>query len=339
MSSAIRHRFFLTRTAFIFDNVYALIFACFTVLVGCAVLAGGYALSRHHNFDRMRSSIFLTLFIFLSGVWVMCDSQLVLLTFGSTVKTVVLSFVIFMSMPISLLLYVRCLLSRRSRILDALCTLQMLNLFAMVTCFMMNLNKPYGTLVICHILLLCSIAAALTLCVLDGRHRGDRELMGVIRGFLALGICGIAALVQFYLVPNSHYAVLYSIGMMLFILFLSLANVQKLYMQVEKSIHAEAYQKMAYTDALTGLGNRLAMERRVRQLTSDVTYVFFDLNELKKSATSTVTQPVIPRSLPKPKASVKPFIRWANVTESAATSLLQFWKIPPSRMFHSQENV
>ena len=98
---------------------------------------------------------------------------------------------------------------------------------------------------------------------------------------MLFGICGIAAMALFYLMPGRNYAYLYSIGLMLFALCLACANMKKLYVQMEKSVHAETYQKMAYSDALTGLENRMALEKRQTQMPDRVTYVLFDLNDLK----------------------------------------------------------
>ena len=67
----------------------------------------------------------------------------------------------------------------------------------------------------------------------------------------------------------------------LFALCLACANMKRLYVQMEKSVHAETYQKMAYSDALTGLENRMALEKRQKQMPDRVTYVLFDLNDLK----------------------------------------------------------
>ena len=266
---------------FIFDNLYALIFGCFTTILGCIVLAGGFFLG-HRKSKRTYSSLFLGLFIFFSGIWVVCDSQLPMLFSGHTVRIVFLSFVTFMSMPICLLLYIRKILSCQSRALNILCLLQAANLFVMIVCYLLGRKEPYGTLLTCHFLLMCSVVAVLVLCVRDMR-RGNPDIRGVISGFILLGACSIAALVLFYLIPGTNYAYLYSIGMMLFTLCLSITNIRKLYAQLEKSIHAEAYQKLAYSDALTGLENRMAMEEhQKKQLTDHTVYVMIDLNGLKQ---------------------------------------------------------
>ena len=263
---------------FIYDNLYALVFGCFTTLLGCIMLAMGYALGYRRKPERSYSSAFLALFMFLSGMWVVCDSQLSLLFSGNTVRVVFFSFVTFMAMPVSLLLYIQQILLRRSRALDILCLLQTLNLLVMMACYLLAWKEPYSTLITCHALLICSIAVVVLLCVRE-RRRGNQETQGVIGGFVLLGICGLAALALFYLVPGVNYAYLYSIGMMLFALCLAYANIKKLYVQMEKSVHAKTYQKLAYLDALTGLENRMALEKWQSRM--PVTYVLFDLNGLK----------------------------------------------------------
>lgn len=69
---------------FVYDNLYALIFGCFTTLLGCIVLAGGYVLGYRREPKRVYGSVFLALFLFLSGMWVVCDSQFPMLFSGNT---------------------------------------------------------------------------------------------------------------------------------------------------------------------------------------------------------------------------------------------------------------
>ena len=71
---------------FIHANLYALIFGCFTTLLGCIVLAGGYALGYRRRSGRVHGSVFLALFMFLSGMWVVCGSRLPMLFSGNTVR-------------------------------------------------------------------------------------------------------------------------------------------------------------------------------------------------------------------------------------------------------------
>ena len=98
-------------------------------------------------------------------MWVVCDSQFPMLFSGNTVRVVFLSFVTFMAMPVSLLLYVRQVLRRQRRILDALCLAQVLNLLVMLVCYLLRRKEPYSTLIVCHALLVCSMGAVLCLCV------------------------------------------------------------------------------------------------------------------------------------------------------------------------------
>ena len=43
---------------FVYDNLYALIFGCFTTLLGCIVLAGGYVLGYRREPKRVYGSVF-----------------------------------------------------------------------------------------------------------------------------------------------------------------------------------------------------------------------------------------------------------------------------------------
>ena len=71
---------------FIHANLYALIFGCFTTLLGGVILAGGYALGYRRKSGRVHGSVFLALFMFLSGMWVVCNSRLPMLFSGNTVR-------------------------------------------------------------------------------------------------------------------------------------------------------------------------------------------------------------------------------------------------------------
>jgi diguanylate cyclase (GGDEF)-like protein len=82
---------------------------------------------------------------------------------------------------------------------------------------------------------------------------------------------------------NSRYA---RIGFFLYILILGMSSMRESLSLMKKGQEASAYQKLAYTDQMTGLNNRTCFNKDFELLShnpTDIGVIDFDLNNLKKT--------------------------------------------------------
>ena len=75
----------------------------------------------------------------------------------------------------------------------------------------------------------------------------------ILAGFVGMACCGVAALVQVYILPMSNYSILYCIGLLIFIFFVVWAAYERLYRMMGHFAIVLAYRRLAYKDVLTDL--------------------------------------------------------------------------------------
>jgi diguanylate cyclase (GGDEF)-like protein len=103
-------------------------------------------------------------------------------------------------------------------------------------------------------------------------------------GFLIL-LCGECIDgIRLCLCNTLDYAVYTRVGLMAFVVCISLENVRGISHSIRQAARADALQRAAYLDALTGLYNRRAYQRDFSGLensSSDIAIVMMDIDELK----------------------------------------------------------
>jgi diguanylate cyclase (GGDEF)-like protein len=127
-------------------------------------------------------------------------------------------------------------------------------------------------------------ACTIVLCWQDLKHHHNESLYSVLLSFPLIGLFTFLALMAHVFTPGGGYTYLFSIGVFFFVIFLALSGANQLSHHLRQSASAEAYQKLAYTDVLTGLKNRMAYEEHLSKeetASGRETYVVFDVNNLK----------------------------------------------------------
>ncbi|SCW32159.1 diguanylate cyclase (GGDEF) domain-containing protein [Ruminococcaceae bacterium YRB3002] len=117
-----------------------------------------------------------------------------------------------------------------------------------------------------------------------GRKRG-MAMLGV--SVVIVFIAGAGDLLRYYFANSQDTALLTRYGLLIFIILMGYSEVRELISISEKSIKTELMQKVAYTDALTGISNREAFyeyESEIKKKESLKCVIMqMDLNYLKKA--------------------------------------------------------
>lgn len=268
---------------FLRENLYALLFGFFALMAGLLIWRMGFRLRKRSPMIDDRGMYELAGFVLCAGVWVVTDSHLLQLVTGRVGAVAMTSFVSFLMMPVFLL-----------RFLDGqvengkLAGLQKPYLVNATLCLALHLAgwlPLYRTIIVQHVLIVLTMGMVLKEIVSQWRQTGRETLRKVLRGFSMLFVCGIAALAEFYLnFADGRYPYFYSLGILLLTVCLLDAGLAKYMEYMARSARGEAYRKLAYADAMTGLGNRAAylsdMEQSGAQ--SGLTFVMMDINNLKE---------------------------------------------------------
>ena len=104
--------------------------------------------------------------------------------------------------------------------------------------------------------------------------------------FLAIAGASIDLWRYIFLEVSADKALFFRIGLLAFVVIMSAYEARELYKYRRYAMEADTMRKLAHTDALTGIANRMAFtefENNIReQVTDDILLVQLDINFLKK---------------------------------------------------------
>lgn len=265
------------------DNAYAFFFGFFALLTSVLTLCLLFYF-KDKLFDNLFKAIInLCIAIFITGIWVVTDSELLVFFTDKVTAVAFISYTSFMIMPVFLLQFIDNMLGKSKKI-KLLCELFLVVGLLYFVDYLLELVPSYVLLFPIHFLCICSIIVVLKDLYRIWKDGEKRDAVkGLLYGFVGLAVFVMWALIIFCINPVSPYSYLYCIGMVVFIICLIVSAIGKLYEQVEESANIAAYKRLAYTDTMTGLGNRTAFneEQETTELFPGKTYILFDINNLK----------------------------------------------------------
>ncbi|MGN1003719.1 MAG: diguanylate cyclase domain-containing protein [Oscillospiraceae bacterium] len=268
----------------LWDNMYALAFLIFSVLLGVIMLLAAFLVRESPTGDIFRSLLNFGIFVLIAGVWVLTDSELMLFVTDKVAVVSLISFVSFMIMPVFLLRFINSILGEK-RIFDVLCRLYFVIAALYLVNYQVRVVPGYTLLIPTHLLCICSAIFVIKTGLERLKRSNNKEIRRIMEGFVLLTIFIVVALILFYINPFSHYSYFYCIGFFFFILCLMSAALSRLHGQMEENANTAAYRRLAYMDAMTGLENRAAfMEEQCRENSADgLSLILFDINNLKRT--------------------------------------------------------
>lgn len=268
---------------FLRDNTYALLFGGITLLLGALSISVNIYLRRNRLLEPLKGIGCLGIFILDAGLWILTDSEILQLFTNNTAAIWLASFLSFIMMPVPLLLFLKNVFRRESRIWLILCCLYTASAILCLSVYLLKAAPLSRVLILTHILIPVTILFVLWQCIYELRAYGDSELKTILAGFGLLSLFGIGALVSFYRDVSGNYSYLYCIGIILFILCLLQVALLRLGYYLKRNADVEAYQKLAHMDALTQLNNRASFiaHQEQAQCQSQLAYLILDVNNLK----------------------------------------------------------
>lgn len=263
------------------DNLYALVFLIFAVLLGVMMLMAALWTRKSPSGDISGILLNFGIFVLITGVWVLTDSELLLLVTDKAAVVSLISFVSFMIMPVFLLRFVNSILGEK-RAIHILCGLFSVIAALYLVNYLVQIVPGYVLLTPTHLLCICSAVLVMETGGERLKRGRDKEIRRIMEGLCLLIVFVAVALILFYINPVSRYSYFYCIGVFFFILFLMNAALSRLHRQTEENANAAAYRRLAYTDTMTGLENRTAFMEEQEKPCAGVSYILSDINDLKQ---------------------------------------------------------
>lgn len=142
-------------------------------------------------------------------------------------------------------------------------------------------------LFVTHILLLAWVLISVTLLWKEYRKEPKREILTVMIAYTILGVCGIVALILYWLLNISYYGTIYGIGILIFLILIIQDTIVNMAKNIRYRTEMQAYERLMQEDRMTGLPNREPFEncltgiRQNAEKYKDILLVFLDINHLR----------------------------------------------------------
>lgn len=259
--------------------LFMLIFSVFLL----AVYAWQYFSKLTYNYGFL---LYLSIFIMLSSVWILTDTDLLQLVYGNSVAICLLSFYSFMVLPVPLLSFLTMICDYGGKAVRAAQILMLINVFVQTFFYVAGIADFPQMLLFTHSLIIISVVIAINALIHEVITKSFFYAAGMLTAISVISVFSVAALAMFYIEPLKDNSRLFRYGLIAFILVLSYLSIKKMMEFIEDHANAEIYKNLAYMDVMTKTKNRISFDSymehmRETGITKDITFVMFDLNNLK----------------------------------------------------------
>lgn len=267
------------------DDLYAVFIGVLSLILGGMCLVASLYMRAEETKKIHRALWNLGSYILIEGLWVVTDSQLLLLVTQRTGMVELISFLSIFTLPIPLLGFIKEIIPSQTKILSVMRRIFVFTLALYVVNYIGGAFSTVLILICEHLLMTATLLLMIRIGLRENQKHKDIKLQRVINGCTAYCVCSILALLLFYSGNMMSYSYIYSVGIVLFVAFLINAACIVLYEQMLENANVKIYERMAYMDTMTGLGNRTAFLEENKNnaiFPGMISYIMMDANNLKK---------------------------------------------------------
>ena len=268
----------------IHTTVVPFVLAVITLIIGFFILIYGIYTIIRVNVNR--SFIFLGLFTITLAFYSANEQPFTLLLLNNNIASSYISFILLMLMPIPFILFLKELYTNKHHIVwNILILINLLNAVTLTLLQVTNTADFKNTLIITHIVYALTIITTLVMTcyeLVKYKITYSMKLNLICVGIVA--VCLIIAVNLYYISGAQIPTTLGDVGFLIYIVVIGLHSIKLNTALLEKGRKAERYKSLAYTDKLTGMGNRTAHDDFISHCDFDkhnYIVVMFDLNNLK----------------------------------------------------------
>ena len=271
----------------ILDNAEQFLCALLFVLISMVLLVGYLVECLNKRAYEKKNLLYLGITIFLSAAWIWTDSSFPQLLWENGVAASIASFFLFMMLPIPALGLIGTICPKGRPLFNRLINLSLLNITVQGLLYLGGVMNFVRLLPVTHLLLLVDYVAAIYHLYLETKRTGSGYARGVLAAFGIMLLFSVINLATFYRLPTSDNSRYFRYGFAIFILILFGISFNDLLSFIEEKTEMNLYKKLAYTDLMTKLNNRVAYEEMMTEMRQNegrerpLTAVILDINNLK----------------------------------------------------------
>lgn len=258
------------------------------ILLLGALLLVFYLVLRFLFSVKNSSLLYLGAFGVFASLWLLGESRMLQFFIDSPLVMNVGTFLGLSAFPIPLNMYFgECCGKRGSRIFHAAMLVQFFYFILSVILQLCGMYDFFQIMPVQQILLGLNLVLALAVLIYETAAKHNENAKRLLPSLGILSLCGLTELAMFYFFPTFETARLFRIGILGFLILLTIRSMQLAYQLISRGQEATYYERLANTDVLTRGFNRTAYEEALRAYESGkkplagLCYILFDLNDLK----------------------------------------------------------
>ena len=266
---------------------------CLSLLIafmGLCLIVGGLSLLKTNNAGK--EIVAMGLFALDAGIWTASSTVIASILIGNPVSMHFVNYICLILLPAFGVWFVHLLTGKRYKVFVNLMIVAsgaILLLDVLLT--MTGISTYHDMLMLTHAQ--CIVAVIYSFVSIGMIMRGDRTRrqintrITVTVAFIAVAIGSFIDLIR-YILGNSGFdsSFFFRLGLIAFVFMLGINEIYSLLVYRKYETEAEYMSKLAFTDSLTGLANRMAFTELTSAVESDESgrgYIIqFDINNLKK---------------------------------------------------------
>ncbi|MCR5528868.1 MAG: GGDEF domain-containing protein [Saccharofermentans sp.] len=270
------------------ENTPNFLLAVFMFSIGVVLMLGGATVAGSSS--KGREIISMGLFTVLSSSWIASETAFFQLSSNNPAAVHFMSYILLILLPGSAMLFIRAFAKRnRSLICKVMIWMSLFLCFTDVAFTLIGIADYHDMIVFTQIhigaaIVVSSVSIVIAVKKREIQRRATRLLVAAF--FLAIAGASIDLWRYICLDVSADKALFFRIGILAFVVIMSAYEARELYKYRRYAMEADTMRKLAHTDALTGIANRMAFteyENNIREQTAeDILIVQLDINFLKK---------------------------------------------------------
>ncbi len=280
--------FYVGNSMSVFGSVisdHILTFVICIIIFGLGACLVAYWVYTRLNLVIQPNLLQLGLFAILLSIWSINESRFTTLLFKNNLVCSYISFISLILLPLPFSLFVRSYYNDKSKMWDAFCIIDVIQIATCVTLQLLKIADFRETLLSTHVMMLL-LAIIIVISSIRMLRRGDNNQQ-VMLHFICISVCVVLLaidLIAYYLGAwdNNSFG---RIGFLFYIIVLGLASFQESASLMKLGKKADVYHQLAFTDQMTSVSNRTAFNNDFEILSAsphNIAIINFDLNNLKK---------------------------------------------------------
>lgn len=263
------------------------------VLIVAIIFLSGIGLLVFHfymgsSWIKTNLLLYLAIFSFLVSGWLLGESKMLQFFTGNQFIISNLAYFVLMLLPLPMILYIDTVYKpHHVRVMKYFFIVFLLNFFICIGLQIGKIFDFFETVSVTLGLIAVLLVTVLILLLYESIRFKNQDALDSLRSMMILFIFGIMEIISFFQSKYLGISKYLRIGMLLYIVFLSIDSIKKIRNMIEMQKETQYLEKLAYSDWITQGSNRTAYYRDIEKLSpldlnNELMLFLFDLNDLKQ---------------------------------------------------------